>query len=361
MLRNTKLQINVDNYINNSKAFIAHTNKKMMGIIKANAYGLNDAVMGKFLEESGVDFFGVATLDEALNLRKGGIKSEILVLSYVHDLDICLKNNFSIIVPNVHFVEENKDKLKGIKVHIKVNTGLNRLGLFPKEVKETLDALLNAGAIVEGIMTHFACTDNKEYTQKQYDLFKETVKACNYDFKFIHTSATDAAIYLNDDICNYIRIGLGLLGTANIDFDLPLKNVVTLSAEVIDCKQLEKGEGVSYHHNYVADGNGYYLTCTIGYADGMDLRYSGKEVYVDGEIGTIVGNVCMDLMVVKTNKPHSIGSQVEIIGEHMPIQKRVKDLSINACKVVTDISDRITRVYIKDGKVVLEKNQRFNY
>lgn len=361
MLRKTQLNINVDNYIYNSKAFIAHTNKKMMGIIKANAYGLNDAVMGKFLEDSGVDFFGVATLDEALRLRNNGIKSNILVLSYAHDLDLCREKDFSVIIPNKQFVEENKDKLKGIKVHIKVNTGLNRLGLFPKDVNDILKTLINIGAKVEGIMTHYACTDNKEYTQKQFDLFKKTVKECNYDFKYIHSCATDAALYLKDDISNYIRIGLGLLGTANIEYDLPLKNVCTLLAEVIECKQLEKGEGVSYHHNYTADGNGYYLTCTIGYADGIDLRYSGKEVYVDGEIGTIVGNVCMDLLIVKTSKPHNIGSQIELIGEHMPISRRVKEIGNNACKIITDLSDRITRVYIKDNKVVLEKNQRFNY
>ena len=359
MYRKTVLKINVDNYIKNANAFINHTGKKLMGIVKANAYGLVDYVMAEYLEKSGVDFFGVSSIEEALSLRNHGIKSEILVLSYAHDLEICKKNNLSVIIPNKHFINEYKDKLEGLKVHIKINTGLNRLGILPNEVKDVLNELLSYKTNVKGIMTHFACTDNKELTQKHYELFKSSVESCDYKFEYIHTSATDAAIFLKDDISNYIRIGLGLLGVANIDDEFPFSNVATLNAEVIDCKKINKGEGVSYHHNYVSDGEGYYLTCAIGYADGIDLRYSGKEVYINGEVGTIVGNICMDLLIVKVNNPYTIGSEIEIIGEHMPIKRRVNEIGNNACKIITDLSDRITRQYYKDGKLVKEIESRF--
>lgn len=360
MYRKTTLKINVNDYINNAKVFSSHTGKKVMAVIKADAYGLVDYVMGQYLENSGIDFFGVSSIEEALRLRNHGIKSDILVLSYVHDLEACKKNNLSIIVPNKLFIEEHKNNLEGLKVHIKINTGLNRLGILPSELQDVVNDLMNYKADIAGVMTHFSCSDDKEITEKDFIKFKEVVEKCDYKFKYVHTSATDAAIYLKDDISNYVRIGLGLLGSYDLEDKFPIKEVTTLTAEIIDCKQIQKGEGVSYHHSYIADGEGYYLTCAIGYADGLDLRYSGKEVYVQGEIGTIVGSVCMDLIIVKVSKPYKIGSEVEIIGEHMPVSRRVKEIGNIAQKIITDISDRVPRTYYVDGKLDKEVTTRFN-
>lgn len=360
MFRRTQLKINVDNYINNAKAFNTHTGKKVMGIIKADAYGLGDYPLGEYLEKNGVDFFGVSSIEEALRLRKHGMKSNILVLSYVHDVETCKKNDLSVIIPNKLFIEEHKEELKGLKTHIKINTGLNRLGINPNELKEVIDELESYGALIEGVMTHFAKAEDKEYTKKQYNIFKDVVEKANYSFKYIHTSATDAAIYLQDTISNYVRIGLGLLGASYLETPFKLYNVVTLLAEVIDCKKVNKGEGVSYGHLHISDGDGYYLTCAIGYADGIDFDYSGKEVYINGQVGTIVGKVCMDLIIVKVNNPCKVGEQVEIIGEHMPIQRRAKEIKSNYQKVITDISDRVTRQYYINGKLDKEINHRFD-
>ena len=360
MYRKTCLKINVDNCVDNVKMFADHTHKKVMGIVKANAYGLIDYELSKHLEKSGVDFFGVSSLEEAMRLRKHGIKSEILILSYIHDINKCKENNLSVIIPNRHFIEEHKQELNNLKVHIKLNTGLNRLGINPKEINEVIKDLLSYGALIEGVMTHYACAENIEYTEKQYKIFEDAVKSCGYQFKYIHTCATDAALHLKDEISNYVRIGLGISGVASSKPNIPLKPALTFCAEVIDCKQIEKGEGISYQHNYITDGNGYYLTCAIGYADGIDLKYSGKEVYVEDEVGMIVGNICMDLMVVKVNKPHKIGSQIEILGEHMDMYRRVQEIGGNAQKIMTDISDRVTRQYYINGKLDNEITERFD-
>lgn len=359
MYRKTYLKVDVDNYIKNAEKYIKHTCKKLMGIVKADAYGVGDYMMAKYLEKDGTDFFGVSSLEEALRLRRHEIKSDILILSYVHDLNICKQNNFSVIIPNKIFIEEHKNNLKDIKVHIKINTGLNRLGIKPEELKEVIELLQKYNANIEGVMTHFACSENEEITNKHFSLFKEAVIDSEFNFKYIHTSATDAAIYLKDDISNYIRIGLGLLGSSSFPELFPLLNVTTLNAEVIDCKQVSAGEGVSYHGQYVSDGKGYYLTCAIGYADGLDLRYSGKEVYVQGEIGIIVGCVCMDLIIVKVNNPYQVGSEIEIIGEHIPVLRRVKEIGNNAQKIITDLSDRVPRVYYVNGKEEKEITSRF--
>lgn len=360
MFRRTFLKVDVDSCIKNIDSFKAHTGKKVMGIIKAYAYGLGDYPLGQYLEKKGIDFFGVSSIEEAINLRKHGMKADILVLSYVHDIEICKKNNLSVIVPNKHFIEEHKENLKDLRVHIKINTGLNRLGINPNELNEVINELNKYGATIEGVMTHFAKAEDKEYTEKQYKLFADAVKESNYNFKYIHTSATDASLYLNDPLSNYVRIGLGLLGVTYLETPFKLHNVATLLAEVIDCKKVEKGDGVSYDHLHISDGSGYYLTCAIGYADGIDFEYSGKEVYVNDQIGTIVGKVCMDLLIVKVDKPCKVGDQVEIIGEHMTIERRSKEIHSNFQKVMTDISDRVPRVYYVNGKVDKEINSRFD-
>ena len=270
MYRKTFLKIDVDNYIKNAKAFAKHTNKKVMGIVKADAYGLCDYQMAGYLEKSGIDFFGVSSIEEALRLRKHNIKSDILVLSYAHDLEVLKNNNVSAIVPNKYFIDEYKDKLKGLRVHIKLNTGLNRLGIKPSELNEVVKELLSYGALVEGVMTHYAKPEEEEYTNIQYKRFEDAVKACDYKFKYIHTCASDAAIFLKDNISNYMRLGVGLLGVVPLLAPFELYPVISLYTEAIECKQLTKGEGVSYDHLHVSDGTGYYLTCTIGYADGLD-------------------------------------------------------------------------------------------
>ena len=358
MQRKTFLEIDLDKLDYNTNLFISHTKKKLIAVVKANAYGGVDYKIAKHLESKGVDFFAVSSIEEALKLRRNGIKSNILIMGYAHDLDIVREYDLSIITPEADFVKENINNLHDVKVHIKVNTGLNRLGVFPEEAKDVLDTLLKANAKVEGIMTHMACGDNKEYTRQQYELFKKVYECLNYPFKYIHTSATDAAIYLNDKLSNYVRIGLGLYGYANIDTDFPLKSALSLKAEVIYCKQLKAGEGVSYGHKYHSDGTGYILTVAIGYADGIDRNLSGKKAWVENEEGDIVGTICMDLSMVHTKNPHPVGSLVSIYDDVHNIKQRAKELDSCCCKVICDIQDRVERIYLQNGKVVDSINPR---
>ena len=358
MYRNSYVKINLDHIKYNAEYFCKKNNKKIIGVVKANGYGSVDYMEISALRKAGVDFFAVSSLDEALNLRKHNINEEILILGYVAEngLDLVRENNFAIVTVSKNYVDSMN--LKGIKVHIKVDTGMNRIGVEIEEVKEVLDILLNKGAIVEGIMSHFSSADNdKDYSIKQYNLFKECVNLIDYDFKFIHMSATDAALLINDDICNYQRIGIGLLGYSSYETDL--KPAVSLYSDVVMCKKLQPNETVSYGRHYTSDGNGYILTLPLGYADGFYRKNTGNKVYVGQEYGTIVGSICMDQMMVLTPNPHEVGESVEIYGEHIDVNQRAKQLETITYELLTSLSDRLKRIYIENGEIVNFIDPRF--
>lgn len=359
MYRKTYLEIDLDKVFENADLFERHTNKKLMAVVKSNAYGGIDYYIASILEERGCDFFAVSSMEEAVRLRKHGIKSNILIMGYANSFDEIRKNNLSVIIPSIEYIRQYGMQLSNVKVHVKVNTGLNRLGVYPDELNETMDILKANNAKIEGIMTHMACGSDIEYTNKQYKLFENLVANLNYDFKYIHTCATDPAIYLDDKISNYVRIGLGLYGYANIDEpDIGMKPALTLMGEIVQCKKVPKGQGVSYGHDYISDGEGYILTVAAGYADGVSRDIKNHQVFVEGEDGTVVGTVCMDLLMVKTNNYHEAGGVVEIIGEHHNLKDRAREYKTNRCKIITDITDRVTRIYLQNGKIVKELNPR---
>ena len=358
MYRNTYVEIDLDKLKFNARKFQENSKKEIIGVVKANGYCTVDYMQAKALEECGVDFFAVSSLDEALRLRKHGINGHILILGYVPSdaMDLIKENNISIVTVSKEFVQ-NTD-LEGVKIHLKLNTGMNRIGVNVSEAKEVLELLKEKKAVIEGVMSHFSSADtDEEYSKKQYARFRECVLSLDYDFRYIHMSATDGAILVDDDICNAQRIGIGLLGYSS--YDIGLKPCVSLYSEVVMCKQLAEGETVSYGRHYTSDGKGYILTIPLGYADGFYRSNTGKEVYVENEYGTIVGSVCMDQLMVFTQHPHPAGTRIELFGEHVDIVKRAQDLHTITYELLTSLSDRITRIYISDGRIVDRIDLRF--
>lgn len=347
-----KIAYNI-NYLKNK------TQKDLIGVIKANGYGTSDVFNAKVLIENGVKLIAVSSVDEAMRLRDNGIKVELLVLGYVDEseLIICEENNLSIVTVSKDYIEKNIDKLKNIKVHLKINTGMNRIGIFPDELKDVFE-LLKDNSKIEGIMSHYACADdNYDETKRQYELFKECVESLDYDFKYIHIAATDGSLIINDNISTHIRCGIGVLGYSS--YETELKPAISLYSTVVACKKVKEGEGISYGHHYHSDGKSYILTLPLGYADGLLRRNTGKEVYIEEEYGQIVGSICMDQMMVKVNRPYPIGTEVEIYGEHIDITKRAKELGTINYELLVDLSDRLTRVYMKDDKIISIIKPRF--
>lgn len=359
MYRNSYVKIELDKLKNNAKFFMNNTHKKLIAVVKADGYGVIDYMEAKALNEVGVDFFAVSSLDEAMSLRSHDVKGEILVLGYVpiEALDIVRDNNISVASISKEYVD--KADLNNVKVHLKLNTGMNRLGVKPKDAKDMLNTLIDKGAIVEGVMSHFSSADEDiDYSKKQYQLFKDTVKNLDYDFKYIHMCATDATLVIDDDISTHCRVGLGLLGYSTYPCDI--KPCVTLMSEIVAIKQVDKGETVSYNRHYTSDGKGYIITIPLGYADGFKKVNVNHQAYVDGEYGTIIGNICMDMMMIHVDEYHEVGKEVELLGGHIDVNKRAQEVNIINYELLVSLNDRLCRKYYENGKLRYQVDRRFN-
>lgn len=361
MHRKTYLEVNEDNIRYNIRQLKQKSKKNLIAVIKANGYGTSDVRIARLAQKEGVELLAVSSIEEAIHLRKNGVAQDILILGEVDpsDFNIVRANCFHIVTVSKDYVLNNASKLVGVKVHIKLNTGMNRIGILPSEAKEVFDVLKENNAAIVGIMTHYVSSDdNDELTKKQYQIFEDTVKSLNYQFKYVHSCNTDATLSLEDNVSNYVRCGLGLLGYSEKANDL--RQAISLYTEVVNSKNVKEGEGVSYGHHYISDGKGYILTLPIGYADGFIRANTNKKVYIENEECVIVGSICMDQMMVKSMNEYPQGTKVELFGEHISIEKRAKDLKTITYEILTNISDRVTRVFISDGQVVETINERFD-
>ena len=357
MYRNSYVSVDLDKIEYNAKYFAEKTGKKVVGVVKANGYGTVDHMEVSALREAGVSFFAVSSLDEALHLRKY-TDDGILILGHVplEAMDTVRKYDLSIVTVSREYVE--KADLKNVKIHLKLNTGMNRIGVRTEEAKEILDLLKKKGAHIEGVMSHFSSADDDiGYSEKQYQRFRDCVLSLNYDFPMIHMAATDGSIIIDEDLCTHCRIGIGLLGYSA--YETGLLPAVGLHSEVVMCKQLSEGETVSYGRHYTSDGKGYILTIPLGYADGFYRSNTGKQVYVENEYGTIVGSVCMDQLMILTEHSHEPGTSVELFGPHVDICQRAVELSTIPYELLTSLSERLTRIYFRDGKETGRIDPRF--
>ena len=361
MFLRSYIEVDEDVYRRNIRVLKEVSGKTLFMVIKANAYGLGDEEAVRIGLEEGIDHFAVSSLDEALRIRRFLTAGTILILGYVDkdDLEEVRKNSLSIVTVSKDYVKDCGERLQGIKIHLKLNTGMNRIGVRPEEAKETLDLLLSYGADIEGIMTHFVSSDDDEdYTHHQAEVFKECLDSLNYDFKYIHTSNSDGTIHFPDDFTNAVRPGIALLGHGS--YPSELRPCMSLYTQVVSAKKIPKGETVSYGRHFTADEDTYIMTLPIGYADGFYRSNTGKEVYIDGEYAKIVGSVCMDQMMIQTKKLYPVGTRVEIFGEHIDIEKRAKELGTIVYELYTSLSERLTRVYKKSGQTVRIVRPRFD-
>ena len=361
MYRNTWMEVNLDAIKENVETIKDICNKEIIAVLKADAYGCGDSHVARAVLAAGASMIAVSSLDEALMLRNEGYEGDLLILGATlsEDVEMLIKENISVAAYSLEWLNSLKEvKPKGLKVHIKVDTGMNRIGLKDKEViKKALEELLDLGCVVEGIFTHYPCADDpsQKETLKQFDLFKDVVNSLDYNFRWIHGDNSDATLSLKEDFTNAVRLGISMYGVNS--YGVKLRYPISLHTRVAMIKKVNKGERIGYGLTYETKEDEIIATLPIGYADGLIRKNQGRKVYIDGMFCEIVGRVCMDQIMVRLDREVEVGCDVEIFGPHIHLEEMAEELETIPYEIICLISGRVTRTYIWEGKD-LEENAR---
>jgi len=352
MYRNTYVEINLNNLENNIKKIINETSdyKYHFGVVKADCYGCGVLGCLDTVINSGCNYLCVATLDEALEIRNVNKKIPILCLGEIDGkyLDIAVYNNITITINSLEYFNSMKlsDKMK---VHIKINTGMNRLGLSNNEdVLYLYKCLKEKNVEVEGIYTHIYEPSNESNYNKQMDKFIECINGINLDeIKIIHTSASEAMLNFEKlDFVNGCRLGISMYGFYAKE-SMNLDSVFSLHSQIIQINKLCKGDTVGYDGTYMALGDELIGVVSIGYADGIIRKNKGRYVYINNNRYEIVGNICMDMLFVKIDDKVKLYDEVILSKDNKHIMEVCKYLDTIPYEIMCSIGKRVPRRYIK--------------
>ncbi len=347
------MEVDLDKVAENTRLLKKACGKRVIAVLKADGYGCGDCQVARAVIEGGADMLAVSSLDEAMMLRNEGFATEILILGATdkENVGVMIENNITAAAYSMDWVQALKDvDCQGLKVHLKVDTGMNRIGFREEsEMAKARDILLQLGCRLEGIFTHFSCADfDLGFTKMQYDRFKHAVEALGGGFEWIHCDNSDAAVGFIDDYTNACRIGISLYGVST--YYKGLHYPISLHTRVVMVKHVHKGDKIGYGATYEASGDEIIATLPIGYADGFIRKNQGRRVYVDGQYGIVVGRVCMDQAMVRLEKEVEPGTLVEIFGAHIHLEDMAQELDTIPYEVICLISGRVTRNYTWHGE-----------
>ncbi|MDT2754219.1 alanine racemase [Enterococcus pseudoavium] len=340
---------------------------ELFAVVKADGYGHGAVATAQVALAAGATGFCVATLDEAIELREAGITEPILVLSVVFPsyLSLVVDYDLSITVATKDWLMEAQEVLKDleettapIKLHIKVDTGMGRIGfLTPAEVKEAAEMIeASPNMIWEGLFTHFSTADEKDtaYWHKQAERFKAVTDTLDHLPRYVHSSNSATALWHDTEMPgNMIRYGVGMYGLNPSGHELPetypLKPALELVSELIQVKELAAGEGVGYGKTYDTSEKEWIGTVPIGYADGWLRKMQGFSLLVEGEFCEIIGRVCMDQLMIRLPREFKVGTKVTLIGKNngqeITMQAVADHLATIHYEVCCMLSERVPRIY----------------
>ena len=348
-------------------------NVDIIAVVKANAYGHGDAQVAETALEAGASYLAVAFMDEAIALRKKGIKAPILILGATRpqDAGLAASLGMTITVFQQEWLVEAKKHLNADKltVHIKVDTGMGRIGIRNKEELMSMEAAIleDQRFNLEGVFTHFATADELDltYFHQQFALFQDMIGSLKNQPRYIHCSNSAAALRFPNAYFNAVRIGIAMYGlTPSFEMEkeipFPLKEAFSLKSKLIHVKKLQSGDKVSYGATYEAEKEEWIGTIPIGYADGWIRRLQGQEVLVNGVRSPIVGRICMDQCMVRLPSYVPAGTTVTLIGhqedEFISINEIAGKLETINYEVPCIIANPVPRLYQKGGRLVELKN-----
>ncbi|UXR75754.1 MULTISPECIES: alanine racemase [unclassified Staphylococcus] len=368
--RESTLSVNLDaitsNYQELSKC---HPTKTMMPVVKANAYGLGSVAIAKHLAQLGATFVCVATLDEAIELRMHGFKEKILILSSIPPANInkAIQHRVAVAVPSKEWLEDaishiESSNEKSLWLHIKLDTGMNRLGIKDSETYREMIAIIEQyeQLIFEGVFSHFASADEEnDSAQQQYKRFESLVNSAERP-TYVHIQNSAGTLRFNPEICNAFRPGIALYGYYPTPFieakeTARLKPAASVETTVVQVKQLEAGETIGYGETYIATEPMHIALLSIGYADGYLRHMQGATVSVNGQQCEVVGRISMDQTAIKVPATVKPGDKVVVLEAraHTPQSAETlaeKQQTINY-EVLCNFGRRIPRIYISGENI----------
>ncbi len=374
--RDTWVEIDLDcifENVKNMKSFLPDQ-VDIMAVVKANAYGHGDVEVAKTALEAGATHLAVAFIDEGISLRQGGIDAPILVLgaSRPTDVMIAAEHDISLTIysqEGLDEVIENYHSNTPLTLHLKLDTGMGRLGV--KE-KDELQAILKTieqhpKVQLEGVFTHFATADEIDisYFDQQYQNFLQMLEWIPNKPKLIHCGNSATGYRFPEKVFNVVRLGIGMYGmtpSLEIKDQLPyeLGQAISFHSKLVHVKQIAKGEKVSYGATFTADEDMWVGTVPVGYADGWLRNLQNTHVLVDGERCQIIGRICMDQFMVRLPKKLPVGSKVTLIGKQkdkfISVDDVAKVLGTINYEVTCTISYRVPRIFLRNKRIIEVRN-----
>lgn len=362
-LHDTLLEINLNAIRQNLKMYRSQLlpTTKIMTMVKAFSYGSGSVEIASVLQQEGVDYLAVAYTDEAVELRKGGVRLPIMVMNPNEvDFDNIIRYqlepeiySFRILKSFSAHLESNN--LSHYPIHIKLDTGMHRLGFMNNEIQLLCEKLLSTNVFeIKSVFSHLVASENPahdSFTKQQASMFEEVTLQIQKVTKnnFIKHIANTSAIHRHKDLqFDMVRLGIGLYG---VDANLPLHNVTTLKSTIAQIKNIKKDETVGYGRRGVLDHDAVIATIRIGYADGYTRSFGNGngKMLVNGKMASVIGNVCMDMTMLDiTGIDAAEGDEVIVFGEALPVSQIATWANTIPYEILTNISQRVKRVYYEE-------------
>jgi alanine racemase len=341
-----------------------HPETSMLAMVKAQSYGAGLTTMAQFLEKQGIHYFGVAYSDEGKELRKSGIKTPILVMNAEDEgMETCVEYDLE---PAIYDFNQLDELLKvliaqektAFPIHIKLDTGMKRLGFYPDQVQQLIEVLAaQPEVLVKSVYSHLAEAEDQEstFTAQQISRFEEICKQfesyLSYPFLRHILNSEGIAHYPNAQF-DMVRIGIGLFGlSSNRLMEQRLKPVIDWTSSISQVKMIHPGESVGYGRTFVAEKDMRIAIIPIGYADGFKRSLSNGvgAVYIQNQRCPVVGRVCMDMIMVDIGELKIVANtKVEIIGKNQGLSQFAKDCHTIPYEILTSISPRVHRSYSEE-------------
>lgn len=376
-LLRTWAEVDLDNLAYNMDVIRKHVGEgpKLLGVIKADAYGHGAVRVAKKLESLGIDYLAISNIDEAEELRVNGVKAPILMLGFspAYQAERIIRLDVTQNVPNLEVARafnETAGKMgKKMRVHVKLDTGMGRLGFqcdeahFDKSLADILEVIKLPNLDVEGIFTHFCVSDEDaaehvSYSKLQHERFCKMYEAVeaqgNFKFRIHHCCACGVTNY-PEWSHDMVRCGIIMYGSGDLAERLGMKPVMSVKSTVSTIKEFDMGSSISYGRTYYTGRPGRMGVIPIGYADGFFRALSNKyDIYTADGPAPIRGRICMDMtMIDLTDCPNvKVGDEVIVYGEKNSFNMAAKIAGTISYELLCAISKRVPRYYIEGGKVV---------